>query len=75
MKIVLRERKVPWGQRHAMRVALSTDCILNVIYFGSNGFRKTPLGFSFVRVQILRLCNVVGRGKMGSWVVGRYKGG
>ena len=37
--------------RHAMPVALSTDCILNVIYFGSNGFRKTPLGFSFVRVQ------------------------
>ena len=34
-------------------VALSTDCILNVIYFGSNGFCKTPLGFSFVRVHTL----------------------
>ena len=49
----------------ATPVALSTDCILNVIYFGSNGFRKTPLGFSFVRVQTRCLCARCG---VGHWV-------
>ena len=54
----------------ATAVALSTDCILNVIYFGSNGFRKTPLGFSFVRVQTRCLCVRCG---VGHWV-GRLMG-